>query len=141
MSGPEAIGLGGGMMPVPLTLQRIVDRAAGFGAVELVSRRPDRSLARTTYGAVVARAQQLARALVAAGIGKGDRVATLMWNHAAHLEAYLGVPLAGGVLHTLNLRLHPDDIGFIASDADDRLLLVDEVLLPLYDQFRQRAPF
>ncbi len=69
---------------------------------------------------------------------KGDRVATLMWNHYAHLEAYFGIPVAGGVVHTLNLRLHPDDIAYIANDAEDRFLIVDDVLLPLLDQFKDR---
>ncbi len=120
------------MMDVPLTLDALVRRAADrFGAVEVVSRKPDRSLHRTTYAAVVDRAQSLARALVAAGIGKGHAVATLMWNNAAHLECYFGIPLAGAVIHTLNLRLHPDDIAYIAHDAGDRFLIVDEVLLPL----------
>jgi fatty-acyl-CoA synthase len=129
------------MMDVPLTIERILDRAAGFGSTEIVSRRPDKSIHRTTYGDVVARARRLARALLAGGIGQGDRVATLMWNHSAHLEAYLGVPLAGAVIHTLNLRLHPDDIAFIATDAADRWLIVDECLLPLLEKFRERAPF
>ena len=99
-----------------------------------MSRRPDRSLHHTTYRAVIGRARRLARALVAAGIAPGDRVATLMWNHAEHLEAYFGIPLSGGVLHTLNLRLHPDEIAFIAGDAGDRFAIVDQVLLPLFDK-------
>lgn len=123
------------MMDVPLTIDLIVDRAAKWHrAVEVVSRRPDKSVARTTYGAVIERARRLARALVGAGIGRGDRVATLMWNHAEHLEAYFGIPLAGACLHTLNLRLSPDDIAFIATDANDRILIVDDVLLPLYEK-------
>lgn len=128
------------MMSVPLTLDRIVERAEGrIGHVEVVSRRPDKSIHRTTYGAVAKRARRLARALVAAGVKKGDRVGTLMWNHAEHLEAYFGIPLAGGVLHTLNLRLHPDEIGYIASDAGDVIVLVDEVLLPLWEKVAPKA--
>src|SRR5690349_10485887 len=134
--------LAGTMMNVPLTIERITSRARDLlGDVEIVSRRPDKSIHRTTVGNVVERALRLARALVAAGIRPGDRVATLMWNHAEHLEAYLGIPLAGAVVHTLNLRLHPDELAFIANDAGDRLLLVDEVLVPLLDKFRGRAPF
>ena len=106
------------MMDMPLTIAQIADRAEHWmGEATIASRRPDRSLHRTTYRDVIGRARRLARALVAAGIRPGDRVATLMWNHAEHLEAYFGIPLAGGVLHTLNLRLHPDDIAFIANDA------------------------
>jgi fatty-acyl-CoA synthase len=122
------------MMDVPLTIDRVVIDRAERCDREVVSRRPDKSLHRTTYAAIAKRARRLARALVAAGIGKGDRVATLMWNHAEHLEAYFGIPLAGAVTHTLNLRLHPDEIAFIAGDARDRFLIVDDVLLPLYDK-------
>jgi fatty-acyl-CoA synthase len=130
------------MMNVPLTVELLAERAARhFAHVEIVSRQPDRSLARTTYGAVVRHARQLARALVQAGLGRGERVATLMWNHAEHLEAYLGIPLAGGVVHTLNLRLHPSEIAFIATDARDRFVIVDEVLLPLLDKVCLEARF
>ena len=64
-----------------------------------------------------------------------------MWNHSTHLEAYFGVPVAGGVLHTLNVRLHPDEIAAIAQHAGDRFLLVDDVLLPLYEQIRSKVKF
>ena len=122
-------------MDVPLTIDHVVDRAERLMARgEIVSCRPDKSVTRTTYGDVVARARRLAHALVGAGIRKGDRVATLMWNHAEHLEAYFGIPLAGAAVHTLNLRLHPAEIAFIANDARDRMLIVDDVLLPLYDK-------
>ncbi|HEX7699297.1 MAG TPA: long-chain fatty acid--CoA ligase [Kofleriaceae bacterium] len=123
------------MMDLPLTLDWVADRAERWMAGrEIVSRRPDRSLSRTTYGALIPRARRLARALVNVGIKPGERVATLMWNHAEHLEAYFGIPLSGGVLHTLNLRLHPDEIAFIATDAKDRIAIVDDVLLPLFDK-------
>jgi fatty-acyl-CoA synthase len=123
------------MMDVPLTIDLIVDRAERrMGDVEVVSRRPDKTLTQTTYRSVVERARRLARALVGAGIQKGDCVATLMWNHSEHLEAYFGIPLAGGVTHTLNLRLHPDEIAYIANDARDRFVIVDDVLLPLLDK-------
>jgi fatty-acyl-CoA synthase len=123
------------MMTVPLTLDWIADRAERYmGKVEVVSRRPDKSIARSNYGEVIRSARKLARALVDAGINKGDRVATLMWNHAEHLEVYFGVPLSGAAIHTLNLRLHPDEIAFIASDAKDRFVIVDDVLLPLLDK-------
>ena len=72
---------------------------------------------------------------------KGDRVATLCWNHHAHLECYFGIPAAGGVMHTLNLRLTPDEIGWIAGDAKDRFLVVDDILLPLYRQFAHLHAF
>jgi fatty-acyl-CoA synthase len=130
------------MMDFPLTLGPLLERAGNiFGRVEIVSRRPDRTLARTNYAEFRQRARRLARALTDAGLQRGDRVATLLWNHSAHLEAYFGVPVAGGVLHTLNVRLHPDEIAAIARHAGDRFLLVDDVLLPLYEQIRARVKF
>jgi fatty-acyl-CoA synthase len=126
----------------PLTLPHILERAGRlFPDVELVARLPDRSLARSTYGAIHRRARALAEALQRAGLRRGEPVATLMWNHLEHVEAYFGIPAAGGVLHTLNLRLHPDDLAAIAHDAGDRILIVDDVLLPLFEKFAERAPF
>ena len=66
----------------------------------------------------------------------GHRVATLAWNHYAHLEAYFGIPCAGMVLHTLNLRLHPNDLAYIATHAGDTAVIVDRSLLPLLEQFK-----
>jgi fatty-acyl-CoA synthase len=130
------------MMDFPLTLAHVLDRAGRlFGASGIVSRRPDKSLHRYTYRDFHARARALAGALQRMGLARGDRVATLMWNHYAHLEAYLAVPCAGGVLHTLNLRLHPDDVAYIANHARDRFLIVDDVLLPLYDKIRAATSF
>jgi len=130
------------MMDFPLTLPAILERArAPFGDVALVSRQPDKSLRRDTYGSFYVRARKLAKALLGAGLRKGDRVATLMWNHEPHLVAYFGIPIAGGVLHTLNLRLSPDDISFIADDAGDRFLIVDETLVPLLEKCKRKDPF
>ena len=124
------------MMDVPLSLNHLLERAGRyFAGNEVLSRRPDKSLARHTYGDIHRRTRQLAAALVKLGLRKGERVATLCWNHHAHLEAYFGIPAAGGVMHTLNLRLSPDEIGWIAGDAEDRFLIVDDVLLPLYEKF------
>ena len=132
----------GTMMDLPLTVSLLADRPVRYFAdVEVVSRQPDRALHRTTWGAVIERARSLAGALLRAGLQRGDRVATLMWNHAPHLETYFAAPLAGGVVHTLNLRLSADDLAYIASHAQDRFLVVDDVLLPLLDKFRARAPF
>jgi fatty-acyl-CoA synthase len=73
------------------------------------------------------------------GLGRGDRVATLCWNHGVHHEAYLGIPCGGFVLHTLNLRLHPNDLAYIATHAEDRAVIVDKSLVPLLDQFVGRT--
>src|SRR5215471_21644674 len=130
------------MMDYPLTLTTIVERAGRyFSNVEVVSRLPNRSIHRTTWRGIEERGRRLAESLHAAGLKKGDRVATLMWNHYAHLEAHFGVPAAGGVLHTLNLRLHPDEIAYIANHAQDRFLIVDDCLLPLLAKFRDQVRF
>ena len=138
----EEDGMQSTMMQYPLTLVHMLERAGRyFGNSEIVSRMPDRSLHRCTYQDFYRRSRLLASALTKAGLRKGDRVATLMWNHYAHLEAYFGVPVAGGVVHTLNLRLYPEDIAYIANDADDRFLIVDDILLPLLAQFKDRVKF
>lgn len=130
------------MMDFPLTLVPILERAGKlFGHVEVVSRKPDRSMHRYTFADMYRRARQMAECLTAAGLKRGDRVATLMWNHYAHLEAYFGIPVAGGVLHPLNLRLHPTEVSYIVNHAHDRFLIVDDVLLPTLEKFRNQVRF
>jgi fatty-acyl-CoA synthase len=128
------------MMDFPLTLNHLLKRAATyFGSGEIVSRRPDRSLDRTTYREVMGRAKRLAVALQRLGLERGTRVATLCWNHSQHHEAYFGIPCGGFVLHTLNLRLHPNDLAYIANHAGDKVVIVDQSLLPVLDQFKDRT--
>ncbi len=129
-------------MDYPLTLAAVARRAETlFGDRPVVSRRADRSIHRSTWAESLRRAHRLASALRALGVGPGDRVATLCWNHDRHLEAYFAVPLLGAVLHTLNLRLHPDELAHIVRHAEDRVVIVDLVLLPLLERFRSRADF
>ena len=129
------------MMDVPLSLNHLLDRAGHAVPAQRRSSRacPTSRCARTRYGEYHRRTRALAAALQTLGLKKGDRVATLCWNHHAHLECYFGIPAAGGVMHTLNLRLSPDEIGWIADDAEDRFLIVDDILLPLYRQFARQA--
>jgi fatty-acyl-CoA synthase len=130
----------GTMMDYPLTLHSILERIPIFySGVEMVSRLPDGSLHRYAYGEFYRRAKALAEALQLAGLQPGDCVATLCWNHYAHMEAYFGIPAAGGVVHMLNLRLHPQELAFIVNHAQDRFLIVDEVLLPLWLQFADKT--
>ena len=130
------------MMQYGLTLTPFLERAGKFfPGVEVVSRAPDNSVRRSTYSDLHLRARALAASLQHAGLRPGDRVATLMWNHSAHLEAYFGIPAVGGVVHTLNLRLHPDELAFIANHAQDRWLIVDDVLLPIYEKFADKTRF
>jgi fatty-acyl-CoA synthase len=124
-----------------LTLPAILRRAETlYPTRSIVSRRPDKSLHRYTYADFAFRARRLSTALKRLGIRSGDRVATLCWNHSQHLEAYFGIPGSGAVLHTLNLRLHPDDLVYIIKHADDRLVIVDSVLMPLFDKIRAQLP-
>jgi fatty-acyl-CoA synthase len=124
------------MMPVQLSTNQILDRAGTyFGDQEVLGRLPDKSTYSRSYREIRRRARQLAQALRdKAGIGRGDPVATMSWNHAWHLESYFGIPAAGAVLHTLNLRLSPEDIAYIMDDAGDRVLIVDDVLLPVWER-------
>jgi fatty-acyl-CoA synthase len=128
------------MMDFPLTLSHLLQRAETFfGDGEIVTRLPDKSIHRTNYRETMRRAKQLAAALRKLGLARGTRVATLCWNHHQHHEAYFGIPCGGFVLHTLNLRLHPNDLAYIATHADDRAVIVDRSLLPLLEQFRERT--
>jgi fatty-acyl-CoA synthase len=132
--------MNGLMMDFQLTLPAILRRAETyFGDKEIVSRLPDQSEYRYTYRDLVRRAKQLAVALQELGVESGDRVATLCWNHHRHLEAYLGIPSCGAVLHTLNLRLHSNDLAYIVQHAQDKVILVDECLLPLIEKIRDRV--
>ncbi len=117
-----------------LSLTALVERAEQLSSTRsVVSRRSDGSLERTTIGDCTRRARQLADALAGLGVGAGDRVATLLWNQPEHLELYFGVPSMGAVIHTLNPRLHPDELTYIAADAEDRVIVVDETLCDVLD--------
>ena len=123
-----------------LTLPYFLRRAEQlYGHREIVTRRPDKSFHRHTYADFVSRSKKLAVALGSLGLEPGDRVGTLGWNTYQHLEAYFGVPSSGLVLHTLNPRLHEDDLAYIAGHADDRVMLVDETLVPVFEKFRART--
>jgi fatty-acyl-CoA synthase len=127
-------------MDFQLTVPAILRRTeALWSRRPVVSRAPGGALHRGTYGECLARARRLAVALERLGVTEGDRVATLCWNHHRHLEAYFAVTAMGAVLHTLNLRLSADELGYIAAHAGDRAVLVDQSLLPLLDRFRDRT--
>ena len=132
--------MNGLMMDFPLTLQVLLRRAETlFPAKEIVSRLPDTTVQRYTYADLADRSRRVAVALATLGIKPGERVATLAWNGHQHLEAYFGIPLMGAVLHTLNPRLSPDDLTYIATNAADVALIVDETLLPVFEKFRERV--
>jgi fatty-acyl-CoA synthase len=118
----------------PLTLQHVRDRMRTlYSDSEVVSVR-DGARDRATYGEVVGRADRLAAALAGLGVGPGDRVATFMWNTREHFEVYLAVPCMGAVLHTLNVRLFAEQLTYIVNHAEDRVIVVDDTLVPVLEQ-------
>ena len=129
------------MMETPLNSWLLFDHSPRHAPeAELVSRTPSGDVERTTYAAFGRRTQQLMHALDHLGLAPGDRVASLAWNSARHLEAYFGVPCTGRVLHTLNVRVSPEELAFMLDDADDRAVLVDADLLPHLEQALALGP-
>ena len=90
----------------------------------------------TTFADVAGRAERLAKALRRLGIGDGDRVGTFLWNDQEHLEAYLAIPSMGAVLHTLNIRLFPEQLAYVVNHAEDRVVIVDGSIAPLFARVR-----
>ena len=124
----------GQMMDQPLLISSIIEFAARhYGATEIVSRRVEGDVHRYTWRDCLLRTKQLANALASLGVGMGDRVATLAWNGYRHLEAYYAVSGSGAVLHTINPRLHPEQIAYIVNHAEDQFLLFDLSFLPLVE--------
>ena len=103
-----------------------------FGDKEVVTCAGDEPARRRSYADVGERTARLANALRSLGVDGDQRVGTFMWNNAEHLEAYLAIPSMGAVLHTLNLRLSADQVGYIATHAGDYAVIVDASLIPLF---------
>ncbi len=136
----------GQMQDHPLLISSLIEFAALYhGDVEVVSRSVEGPIHRYTYAQAHQRARQLAQALIGLGMKMGDRVATLAWNGYRHLECYYGVSGMGAVLHTINPRLFPEQIAYIANHADDRIILTDLTFVPLLeaiaDQLAEVAAF
>jgi len=122
----------------PLTLQHILRRMRRmYGDSEVVTLTDD-GTTRASYAEVCDRIDRLCRALRALGVQDGDRVATFAWNSQRHLEAYMGVPCMGAVLHTLNIRLFEEQLTYIANHAKDKVVLVDDSLVPLLEKVAPR---
>lgn len=114
------------MQDWPMTVDKILNHARdNFPRREIVSRSLEGPLVRTTYAAVWRRAKQVTNALQATGVSPGDRVATLAWNTARHLETWYGAMAMGAVLHTVNPRLFPEQIAWIINHAEDKILFLD----------------
>ena len=124
--------MNGQMMQLPLLISSLIVHAERHhGDREVVSRRVEGDIHRTTYREIASRSRRMAKALAALGVGDGDRVATLAWNGYRHMELYYAVSGSGAVLHTLNPRLHPDQVVYIADHAEDQVLFFDLTFLPL----------
>ncbi|MEJ5989898.1 3-(methylthio)propionyl-CoA ligase [Ramlibacter sp. PS3R-8] len=132
--------MNGSMMQQPLLISSLLVHAERHhGEQEIVSRRVEGDIHRTTYRELAARSRRMANALARLGVRRGDRVATLAWNGYRHLELYYAVSGSGAVLHTLNPRLHPDQVVWIADHAEDQVLFFDLSFLPLIEAVADRV--
>ena len=127
------------MQDFPLTITHLFRHGREVqGGSQVVTSRPD-GLRRSSFGEIAERAERLAAALRRLGIEPGDRVGTFLWNTHEHLEAYMAVPCMGAVLHTLNLRLFPEQLAQVVNHAGDRVIIVDDSVIPVLtkaaDQF------
>ena len=119
------------MQDAPLLISGILRHgAAVYGDSQVVTVEAD-GYRTATFAEVAVRAEQLASALQRLGVGPGDRVGTFCWNNQGHLEAYLAVPSMGAVLHTLNIRLFPEQLAYVIDHAEDKVIIVDGSLIPL----------
>ena len=133
--------LAGQMMQIPLLISHLITHAARHsGDTEIVSRRVEGDLHRTTWAEAELRSRKLAQALARLGCQPGDRVGTLAWNGYRHLEIYYATSGSGLVCHTVNPRLFPQQIAWIINDAEDRVLCFDLNLLPLVEQLVADVP-
>ena len=129
------------MQDWPLLVHKILDHAALYhGGREIVTRTVEGPIHRTNYREIHGRARRVAHALERAGIGLGDRVATMAWNTHRHLECWYGIAGLGAVYHTLNPRLFPDQIAYIANHAEDRVLLFDISFAKLVAELAPKMP-
>ena len=132
--------MNGLMMQQPLLISTLLMHAERHhGEQQIVSRRVEGDLHRTTYRDLAARSRRMANALAARGVKFGERVATLAWNGYRHMELYYAVSGSGAVLHTLNPRLHPDQVVWIADHAEDQVLFFDLTFLPLIEAIAGRV--
>jgi len=123
------------MMDVPLLISSLIKQADRYhGDTEIVSRLVEGGIHRYTYRDVNRRARQLARALTELGVKMGDRVGTVAWNGYRHLEAFYGISGMGAVMHTINPRLFPEQIAYIANHAEDSYVLFDLTFVPLIEK-------
>ena len=135
------MSLMGQMMHMPLMISSLLTHAARHnGDIEIVSRRVEGDMHRTTWAEVELRARKLAQALDRLGVAPGERVGTLAWNGYRHLEIYYGVSGSQRVCHTINPRLFPQQVAWIANDAQDKVIFVDLNIFPLVEKLAPSLP-
>jgi fatty-acyl-CoA synthase len=129
------------MQDWPLLCHRIIEHAAAIhGNQEVVTRSVEGPIVRTTYKQIHERALKVSQALDKAGIKFGDRVATIAWNTARHLECWYGIMGIGAICHTVNPRLFPDQIAWIVNHAGDRIVITDTTFVPVLEQVAAKLP-
>lgn len=127
------------MQDWPLTVNKILEHAVlQNGNREIVTRRVEGDIHRTTYAELFQTSKRVSSALLDGGIGLGDRVATLGWNSARHMAAWYGTMGIGAVLHTINPRLHPEQVAWIANHAEDKVLIFDTTFLPIVEAIKDQ---
>src|SRR6202167_4313802 len=128
------------MQDAPLLISGIIRHGEYlYSEKKVLTVTPD-GVEEATFYQVSKRAEQLAAALTKLGVQPGDRVATFMWNNQAHMEAYIAIPCMGAVLHTLNIRLFPEQLSFIINHAEDSVIIVDSSLIPVFAKVRDQIP-
>lgn len=128
------------MMNEQLNLSMLLERAEKYFPKKEIVSRSKNGKKRFTYADFGKRTRKLASALVNLGVKTGDRVGTLAWNDHRHLEAYFAIPSIGAVLHTINIRLSDEHLIYIINNAEDKVLLVDEGLLPIVEKIKDSIP-
>jgi fatty-acyl-CoA synthase len=119
------------MQDFPLTITSVLRHGQAVYASSECVTWTDAGPQRGTFGEIAANAARLANALAKLGVQPGDRVGTFMWNSQEHMEAYFGVPSMGAVLHTLNIRLFPEQLAYVINHAEDKVVIVDDSLVPV----------
>ncbi len=125
-------------MQTQLNLTTMVKHAEKYFADKTVISRTLGGVQTISYRKITERIRRLAGVLKGLGVEKGDKVGTIAWNHHRHLEAYFAIPTIGAVLHTINIRVSPDDLAYIINHAEDKVLLVDEDLFPLIERVKDQ---
>ena len=117
-----------------LNMRKLFERGCSIQPNNEIVTKVDNGTHRMTFKQCQQRAARMASSLSKHGIKAGDRIGTFMWNNARHFVLYYALPAMGGVLHTINIRLHPNELGYLIQHANDKIIFVDASLLPLFEK-------